>query len=174
MKGQIMLITLIMSVFLLGCASADVTNNTTVNTTLANQSAVEPLAIGVSLSVNPTNLNLGTIEPDGIEREYYTATNVAIKTGGGRLRVSVSASGDLISINNSSNIIPLSNLKYSIKYDSPYGPIQVPKRSFTTTYYTIWTYVGAVNVVIPINYYLTVPLYTDPGTYRVTITYVAV
>jgi len=84
------------------------------------------------------------------------------------------ASGDLISINNSSNTIPLSNLKYSIKYESPYGPIEVPKRSFTTSYYMIWTYTGRVSVVIPVNYYITVPLYTDPGTYTVTITYVAV
>lgn len=174
MKGQIMLITLIMSVFFLGCASADVTNNTTVNTTSVTQTAVEPLATGVRVSVDPTSLNLGTVDPDGRQREYYNATRVSINTTGGTLRFSVRASGDLIGINNSSNIIPLSNLNFSIKYDSPYGLIQVPPRSFTTTSYIIWTYTGPVRVVIPINYYITVPLYTNPDTYRVTITYVAV
>lgn len=164
-------ITVIASVFLLGVVSADTGNNTTNTTTSLNTTAVEPLASGIQISVTPTALNLGTVDPDGLERAYYSITDVSIRTSGGILRVSVRASGDLISINNSSNTIPLSNLKYSIKYDGPYGPIDVPKRSFTTRYYTFWTYRGSVNIKIPVNYYLTVPPYTDPGTYRVTVTY---
>ncbi|MBE2900891.1 hypothetical protein DNK57_08845 [Methanothermobacter thermautotrophicus] len=170
MKGHVMLITVILSVFLFGCASADTGNNTT-DTTSLNTTAAEPLATGIQMSVTPTALNLGTVDPDGLEREYYSITNVSIRTGGGTLRVSLRARGDLIGINNSSNTIPLSNLKYSIKYDGPYGPIEVPKRSLTTTYYTFWTYPDAVNIKIPVDYYLTVPLYTDPDTYRVTVTY---
>lgn len=171
MKGHIMFITVIASVFLLGVVSADTGNNTTNTTTSLNTTAVEPLASGIQISVTPTALNLGTVDPDGLERAYYSITDVSIRTSGGTLRVSVRASGDLISINNSSNRIPLLNLKYSIKYDGPYGPIDVPKRSFTTRYYTFWTYRGSVNIKIPVNYYLTVPPYTDPGTYRVTVTY---
>lgn len=168
-----MLIIVILSVFLLGCASADTENNTT-DTTSLNKKAVEPLAIGIQISVTPTALNLGTVDPDGLERTYYSITNVSVKTTGGTLRVSSRASGNLININNTSNTIPISNLKYSIKYEGPYGPIEVPKRSFITSYYTFWTYNGAVNIKIPINYYLTVPLYTEPGTYRVNIIYRAV
>ncbi|MGB9838841.1 hypothetical protein [Methanothermobacter sp.] len=169
-----MLIILILSLFILGCASADPENNTTANITSGNQPIVEPLATGVKISVDPASIDLGTVEPDGIEREYYTATKVTIRTTRGTLRFSVMANSNLVSLNNSSNIIPISNLRYSIKYDGPYGPIIIPKRSFTTSYYQIWTYTGPVNIVIPMDYYLTVPLYTDPGIYRTTITYRAV
>ncbi|WP_048060876.1 hypothetical protein [Methanothermobacter thermautotrophicus] len=116
MKGHVMFITVIASVFLLGVVSADTGNNTTNTTTSLNTTAVEPLASGIQISVTPTALNLGTVDPDGLERAYYSITDVSIRTSGGILRVSVRASGDLISINNSSNRIPLLNLKYSIKY----------------------------------------------------------
>ncbi|MFB2622296.1 hypothetical protein [Methanothermobacter marburgensis] len=138
-----MLIILILSLFILGCVSADAENNTTANITSGNQPIVEPLATGVKISVDPASIDLGTVEPDGIEREYYTATKVTIRTTGGTLRFSVRANSNLVSLNNSSNIIPISNLRYSIKYDGPYGPIIIPKRSFTTSHYQIWTYKGS-------------------------------
>ncbi|WP_370005685.1 hypothetical protein [Methanothermobacter sp. KEPCO 2] len=178
MKGQIMLITLIMSVFFLGCASADMQNNTTaenITSSKISMTAVEPLGVGVDIAVNPTTLNLGTVYPDGVEREYYSATNVEIKNNAGRLRVYVRASGDLRDVENSSNTIPLSNLKYSIKYDGPYGPIEVQIRNFTTSDFQIWTRVGSVDgIILPVNYYLTVPPYTDPGTYSTEVIYTAV
>jgi len=67
-----MFITVIASVFLLGVVSADTGNNTTNTTTSLNTTAVEPLASGIQISVTPTALNLGTVDPDGLERAYYS------------------------------------------------------------------------------------------------------
>jgi len=171
---ELAVIAVLIAVYMVGAVCANTTsNNTTVDKINLNTTAIEPLASGVSILVEPTSLNLGTVDPDGIERAYYTATTVSITTRRGTLQFSARASGDLINTGNSSITIPLSNLKYGIKYSSPYGQINVPKKSFSTSDSIIWTYNGRVNVDIPIDYYFTVPPYTDPGIYTVTIIYTA-
>ena len=148
--------------------------NLTVNTSLKDEGVIEPLATGVSISVTPTTLNLGSIEPDGVERSFLNAAYVRIITRGGTLSFMVRANSlNLVSTTNTSQTIPISNLKYSINYAGP-PPINVEKRSFGTTYDTIWTYPSSVNVNIPINYYMTIPPFTDPGTYQVQITWRAI
>ncbi|MDI6701398.1 hypothetical protein [Methanothermobacter wolfeii] len=157
-------------------AGANTTENTTAeNVTITNttNSSQDEVSEGkVSLEISPPYLNLGTVQPDGIERSYYNSTTLRASQRG-QLRLSVySESDSLMSTDNQE--IPVSNLKYSINYNSPYGPIVVAKRSFTTTPYLFWQRNGNTEVEIPINYHITVPPFTDPGTYSIRIMYQAI
>ncbi|MDI9623887.1 MAG: hypothetical protein QFX38_03250 [Methanothermobacter sp.] len=135
---------------------SNITNNTT---------NVQPLSVWTSVSVTPSTLNLGTIAPDGIERSYPNAATVTVTYFlAYNDRLSVRASGDLVNANGST--IPLSNLKFSTS--------NIAKRSFTTSDYTILTYSGLWgSQTVPMNFYITIPVFTDPGTYSVTIIYTA-
>lgn len=83
------------------------------------------MATEASITINPTYLDLGTVEPDGIERSYYEVTFLTASQRG-QLRLYVySESDSLMSTDNQE--IPISNLKYSINYNSPYGLIVVEK-----------------------------------------------
>lgn len=157
-------------------AGANTTENTTAeNVTIkntGNNALIQPMATEASITINPTYLDLGTVEPDGIERSYYEVTFLTASQRG-QLRLYVySESDSLMSTDNQE--IPVSNLKYSINYNSPYGPIVVAKRSFTTTPYLFWQRNGNTEVEIPINYHITVPPFTDPGTYSIRIMYQAI
>lgn len=160
---------IVLFVFVVGVfavvAENETTNQTVENTSKSNNTSVQPLSIGVRVDVEPSTLNLGTIPPDGIERSYPNAANVTVTYFLAlNDRLSVRANGDLVNANGST--IPLSNLKFSTP--------NVDKRSFTTSDYIILTYSGLWGSrTVPISFYITVPPYTDPGTYTVTIIYTA-
>ena len=161
---------IVLFVFVVGvfavAAENETTNQTVGNTSKsANNTSVQPLSFAVSVNVEPSILNLGTVPPDGMERSYLNAANVTVRYSlASNDRLSVRANGDLVNANGST--IPLSNLKFSTP--------NVDKRSFTTSDYTILTYSGLWGSrTVPISFYITVPLYTDPGTYTVTIIYTA-
>ncbi len=142
------------------------TINQTKNTSkVTNNTSVQPLSWWVDVNVEPSTLNLGIVSPDGIERSYPNAASVTVTYFFAyNDRLSVRANGNLISADGST--IPLSNLKFSTP--------NVAKRSFTTSDYTILTYSGILESrTVPISFYITVPFYTDPGTYSVTIIYTA-
>jgi len=158
---------MVLCVLLLGVfavAAENETNQTSNKSNTTNNTTVQPLSVWSSVSVTPSTLNLGTVPPDGIERSYQNAATVTVTyILAFDDHLYVRATGDLIGANGS---IPLSNLKFSTS--------NVPKRSFTTTNYIIANYSGLLGTLtVPMNFYITVPSYTDPGTYSVTIIYTA-
>ncbi|MBC7100450.1 MAG: hypothetical protein H5T40_02280 [Methanobacteriales archaeon] len=159
---------MVLCVLLLGVfavAAENETNQTSNKSNTTNNTTVQPLSVWSSVSVTPSTLNLGTVPPDGIERSYQNAATVTVTYfwAFDDDHLSVRATGDLIGANGS---IPLSNLKFSTS--------NVTKRSFTTTNYIIANYSGPWGILrVPMNFYITVPSYTDPGTYSVTIIYTA-
>lgn len=166
----------VISLFLLvagifgAAAENDTVNNTTDLKNASKGPTVQPLSLSVSVTAEPSTVNLGTVYPDGVERSYTNIVNVRVRyflSLGDTL--SVRASGDMINTADSSQTIPLSNLKFSTP--------SVAKRSFTTSDYVIATYGGIFDPLgsreVPLSLYITVPPYTDPGTYSVTLIYTA-
>ncbi|BDH79707.1 hypothetical protein MTTB_10860 [Methanothermobacter tenebrarum] len=159
------LFILVLGVFVVAAENQTTNESVGNKSKSANNTSVQPLSLWVSVNVEPSVLNLGTVPPDGIERSYpEVATVTVIYFLAFNDRLSVRASGDLVNADGST--IPLSNLKFSTP--------NVPKRSFTTSDYTILTYSGLRGSrTVPISFYITVPFYSDPGTYSVTIIYTA-
>ncbi|HHW16651.1 MAG TPA: hypothetical protein GXX31_04655 [Methanothermobacter sp.] len=159
------LFILVLGVFVVAAENQTTNESVGNKSKSANNTSVQPLSLWVSVNVEPSVLNLGTVPPDGIERSYpEVATVTVIYFLAFNDRLSVRASGDLVNADGST--IPLSNLKFSTP--------NVPKRSFTTSDYTILTYSGLWGSrTVPISFYITVPFYSDPGTYSVTIIYTA-
>ncbi|KUK01587.1 MAG: Uncharacterized protein XD44_0329 [Methanobacteriaceae archaeon 41_258] len=159
---------MILCVLLVGVfavAAENETNQTLNKSNITNNTTVQPLSAWSSVSVSPSTLNLGTLPPDGIERSYPNAATVTVRyLLAFNDHLYVRANGDLIGPNGST--IPISNLKFSTP--------NVPKRSFTTSDYIIANYSGFWgSFTVPMSFYVTVPPYTDPGTYSVTIIYTA-
>lgn len=154
------LCVLLMGIFTV--AAENGTNQSMSNSTNSTTN-VQPLSAWSSVSVSPSTLNLGTVAPDGVERSYQDATTVTVRYFlAYDDHLYVRANGDLRSANGST--IPLSNLKFSTP--------DVSKRSFTTSDYTIGNYSGLLgSLTVPMSFYITIPRYTDPGTYSVTIIY---
>jgi len=159
------LFVLVVGVFAVAAENETINQSIKNTSKVTNNTSVQPLSFWVDVNVEPSTLNLGTVPPDGIERSYPNAANVTVTYFFAyNDRLSVRANGDLVSADGST--IPLSNLKFSTS--------NVAKRSFTTSDYTILTYNGVVGSrTVPISFYVTVPFYTDPGTYSVTIIYTA-
>lgn len=145
------------------------------------------------LSVTPTTLDLGSALADNSERSYPAATTIETCAGDfnsfNSLNLYVKASGDM---NSGTGSIPINNLKFD-----GFGSSSLQKTSFNKGYhlltswktqYDYWyevyyvasdlSYYGGTIYLTPINttanYYLTVPFGTSPGTYQVTITYLAI
>jgi hypothetical protein len=164
-------------------SSANDTNITNNSSNKTNDTvSVGPMAVGwdpqVSISVT-SSVNFGSQLPDGLESPYPSVTQVNVEASDSNLLVTetlqlyVRASGDLSSGNNK---IPLNNLKYD-----GFSNSSLPKTSFTTSNtriqswplerFLIWYYLSkSVNG----NYYLTVPMGTNQGTYNTTIFYTAI
>ncbi|HHW04286.1 MAG TPA: hypothetical protein GXX32_00005, partial [Methanothermobacter sp.] len=157
---------MVLCVLLLGVFAVAAENQTNqsiknISTNMGNIT-VQPLSGHVSVSVTPSILNLGTVPPDGTERSYPNAVNVIIDhNGAGDLYVR--ANGDLVSEDGS--IISIDNLKSSTQ--------NVTKTSFTTSNQSILRYLGTGIERVDMSFYISVPLYADPGTYSVTIIYTA-
>ncbi|MDI6702416.1 hypothetical protein [Methanothermobacter wolfeii] len=163
----------VISLFLLvagifgAAAENDTVNNTTGLKNASKGPTVQPLSFAVLVTAEPSTVTLGTVYPDGVERSYTNIVNVRVLYFlSFRDTLSVRASGDMINTANSSQNIPISNLKFSTS--------SVSKRSFTTSNYVIETYSGfGGSIDVPMSLYITVPPYTDPGTYSVTLIYTA-
>ncbi|MDI9623888.1 MAG: hypothetical protein QFX38_03255 [Methanothermobacter sp.] len=158
----------ILFVFVVGAFAVAAENKTT-NQSIGNESnitnntiKIQPLSARVSVNVTPTVVYFGTVPPDGIERSYPNAATVIIDHQGAS-DFYVRANGNLVS--DSGLEIPISYLKFS----TPNSPI----RPFTTENQWISKYPGSGVERIPINFYITIPTYTDPGTYSATIIYTA-
>lgn len=146
-------------------------NNSLNNSTnISEKSDVQPLAIIIwSFSVSPTSVNLGNLPADNSERSFPGRTNISVSALGST-DLYVRASGDFISTSNSSNTIALSNFQYD-----GFKNTGLTKRPFTTNDVLVKTWTGFfVSDTVPVNYYLRVPIGTEPGTYTVTIYYTAV
>ena len=145
------------------------TNSTNVTKSVTNNAVIQPMSVFISLDVSPTAVTVTNLMADGTERSIGTTTaHVQSWLGSGNLYVS--SSGDFIS---STDNIPLSNFKFECTNSNPV----VNKRSFTTSDYSISRYSSGLltpyDYTYNINYYLTVPVGTAPGTYTTTITYTA-
>lgn len=159
------LFLLVMGVFTAAAVNETGNNSSVNNTSSPRGGVVQPLSLWSSVTVEPSTVSLGTVPPDGTERSYpdaVTATVSYIIAGGDTL--SVRASGNLVNTANSSLTIPLSNFKFSTP--------SLSKRSFTTSNQVIMTYSGFIGAQsVPLSLYITVPPYTDPGTYSTTLIY---
>ena len=148
--------------------ATNITNTTNVTKNVTKSAVVKPMSIGdVSIVVTPQNIDLGPLAADGSEHAYSGATNVTVNTS---LIVSgtfsVRATGNFIS---GSNTIPLNNFKYTCP-----GDINV-ETPFTTSNQLIddYSWNWEWNHKYIMNYYLTIPINTNPGTYSTTIIYTA-
>jgi len=161
----IILSLLVIGVFTAAAANETANNSSVNNTPAPRGGAVQPLSLWSSIRVEPSTVSLGTVPPDGIEQSYpdaVTATVTYFIARGDTL--SVRASGNLVNTADSSLTIPLSNLKFSTP--------GLSKRSFTTSNQVIMTYSGlGGSSSVPLSLYITVPPYTDPGTYSTTLIY---
>ena len=166
----ILLFLIVGGVFTAAAANETGNNSSAVNKTVKGGGGVQPLSWASSIEVEPSSINLGTVYPDGIEKSYpnaVTASVVYVLSSGDTL--SVRANGDLVNTADSSLRIPLSSLKFSTP--------SLSKRSFTTSDQTIMTYTGGFFLPgsrsVTMSLYITVPPYTDPGTYQTTLIYTA-
>lgn len=152
--------------------SANETNNTDlINQTISDElvdAPVRPMSWAVSLTVEPTSVNLGNVNADGVERTFTGATTARVVAWGFSGNLFVRASGDFVNSNNSSQIIPLSNFQFDC-------PGYITKRPFITTNQRIhlYEYFWFYDNTYTMNYYLRVPQYTDPGVYSTTVIYTA-
>jgi hypothetical protein len=144
----------------------NVTNKTT-NATVTNNAVIQPMSLYVSLTISPsTTVNFGTLTADGTEHTFTGATTAHVTSWLGNGGLYVRSSGNLIS---STNSIPLINLKYDC-------PGYASKTQFSTTDSLIDQYNSGLfgyDYTYTMNYYLTVPTGTYPGTYNTTIIYTA-
>ena len=163
----ILLFLIVGGVFTAAAANETGNNSSAVNKTVKGGGGVQPLSWASSIEVEPSSINLGTVYPDGIEKSYpnaVTASVVYVLSSGDTL--SVRATGDLVNTADSSLMIPLSSLKFSTP--------SLSKRSFTTSNQNIMTYSGLWgSPSVTMSLYITVPPYTDPGTYQTTLIYTA-
>ncbi|MBE2899303.1 hypothetical protein DNK57_00435 [Methanothermobacter thermautotrophicus] len=161
----IILFLIVGGVFTAAAATETGNNSSDVNKTVKGGGGVQPLSFASSIDVQPSTISLGTVYPDGIERSYPNAVTVTVTylfAFGDTL--SVRGSGDLVNTADSSLRIPLYNLKFSTP--------SLSKRSFTTSDQTIMTYSGLIgSKSVTMDLYITVPPYTDPGTYQTTLIY---
>ena len=163
----ILLFLIVGGIFTAAAANETGNNSSAVNKTVKGGGGVQPLSWASSIEVEPSSINLGTVYPDGIEKSYpnaVTASVVYVLSSGDTL--SVRANGDLVNTADSSLRIPLSSLKFSTP--------SLSKRSFTTSNQNIMTYSGFWgSPSVTMSLYITVPPYTDPGTYQTTLIYTA-
>jgi hypothetical protein len=143
------------------------TNNT--NEIVTDNAVIQPMSISVSLTVTPTTINLGNLAADGQEHIYTGATTARVEAIGLSGYLYVRATGDFTRGTDTSRTISLNNFKY----DCP--EVSVGKTQFMTTDQTIhrYTYFLGYDHTYDMNYYLTIPTGTDPGTYNTTIIYTA-
>ncbi len=143
-------------------------NNSSGNKTVTKNAIVQPMSIWVSVTETPSTINFGSLVADGVEHTYINATNVTVSAVGITADLYVSASDDFKS---GSNSIPLSNFKYT-SLDSSYT---TTKKSFTTSNELVGTYAYLLvgSKTYHMNYFLTIPEGTEPGTYTTKITYTA-
>ena len=151
--------------------ATNTTNTTNVTQNLGGNAIVQPMSLSTSITVTPDTVNMGPWDADGAEHYISNAATVRVRAtnfifgGGGTL--SVRATGDFTSGTNS---IPLSNFKFEC-------PGNVSKTQFTTSNSQIDDYsppfIGSITNTYHINYYLTVPVSADSGTYSTTIIYTA-
>jgi len=161
----ILLFLIVGGVFTAAAANETGNNSSAVNKTVKGGGGVQPLSWAIE--VEPSSINLGTVYPDGIERSYPNAVTATVTyLLDWQDTLSVRADGDLVNTADSSLRIPLSSLKFSTP--------SLSKRSFTTSDQTIMTYSGFLNSrSVTMSLYITVPPYTDPGTYQTTLIYTA-
>lgn len=166
------LIVSIFSVYADDSNSSNITGNSTstniTKTNVTKNAAVQPMSIWVSVTETPSTINFGSLMADGVEHTYINATNVTVSAVGITASLYVSASGDFKS---GSNSIPLSNFKYT----SPDSSSTTTKKSFTTSNELVGTYAYLLvgSKTYHMNYFLTIPEGTEPGTYTTKITYTA-
>lgn len=166
----ILLFLIVGGVFTAAAANETGNNSSAVNKTVKGGGGVQPLSLSASIEVEPSSINLGTVYPDGIERSYPNAVTATVTYFfAWQDTLSVRADGNLVNTADSSLTIPLSSLKFSTP--------SLSKRSFTTSDQTIMTYTGGFFLPgsrsVTMSLYITVPPYTDPGTYQTTLIYTA-
>ncbi|WP_269889825.1 hypothetical protein [Methanothermobacter thermautotrophicus] len=167
---MILLFLIVGGIFTAAAANETGNNSSAVNKTVKGGGGVQPLSLSASIEVEPSSINLGTVYPDGIERSYPNAVTATVTYFfAWQDTLSVRADGNLVNTADSSLRIPLSSLKFSTP--------SLSKRSFTTSDQTIMTYTGGFFLhgsrSVTMSLYITVPPYTDPGTYQTTLIYTA-
>lgn len=143
-------------------------NNTTLND--SSNISVEPMSANAGVTVTPSTVNLGNVIPDGTEHSFPNVATVTVTDNRNRrytTNLNVMASGNFVNTQTPSNIIPLANFKY----ENPYTATKTPFTTTSTLIDTWTTNRGNLRQTVNMNCYLTVPMYTSSGTYRVTITY---
>ena len=96
------LFILVLGVFVVAAENQTTNESVGNKSKSANNTSVQPLSLWVSVNVEPSVLNLGTVPPDGIERSYpEVATVTVIYFLAFNDRLSVRASGDLVNADGS-------------------------------------------------------------------------
>ncbi len=151
--------------------SSENSTYSTSKTNMASNAIIQPDALFISVTVTPSTIDLGNLAADGISNYYSEATTVVVEGAiGTRVKLFVNAGGNFKSVNGE---IPLSNFRYSC-YDAD------PVRSETqfSTQNTLIDNFYFDNVLYDsktyhMNYFFTVPVGTNYGTYSTKITYTA-
>ena len=166
----IFVIASIFSVYADSSNSSNSTNNTNSTNVTKNASKsiiVQPMSILSNVEADPATVNFGNLAADGTEYTFTRATTVSVSSLLGSGGLYVRASGDFTS---GTNRISLSNFKYGGQYSG--GTIS--KKAFTTDDEILKSYSGLFHSeTVYMDYYITVPEGTEPGTYTTTITYTA-
>lgn len=146
------------------------TNSTNTTKTITKNAVVQPM-VATGITVTPTTINLGTLPADGKEYTFTSAANVTVTAWALLVddgNVTVRASGNFVNSADTSKTIPLTNFKYGCQG-------YVDKTSFTTSDSLVANYdvILYSRITYHMDYYLTIPTGTDPGTYTTTIYYMA-
>lgn len=147
--------------------STNSTNSTNITKNASKSIVVQPMSILPDVEATPSTVNFGNLTADGTEYNFTRVTTVTVSSLVGSGGLYISASGDFTS---GTNRIALNNFKYSGQYSG--GTIS--KKAFTTGNELLKSYSGLFHSeTVYMDYYITVPEGTEPGTYTTTITYTA-
>lgn len=149
--------------------STNVTNGTHSSFLLNNPLQPDQLAV-VTILITPQTVNLGDRTANNREFSYMDQTQVSVTALDLSLTDNVNLYVKASAFTSGSTTIDLSNFKYD-----GFSNSSLPKTQFTGTDAKVktWDYT-LISQTVPVNFYLTVPFGTTPGTYTTTISYTVV
>lgn len=159
------------------------TNSTNVTKKVTKGAIVQPMSTSsTSIQVTPQEVNMGPWNADGTQHIISNAATVKVHAEAGWFSrkdgyLYVRASGNFVSSTNPSSTISLGNFQYRCP-----GYVDT-MTTFSTTDYPIYHYYPDIyfpllglygsDYTFNMNYYLTIPVGTEPGIYSTTIIYTA-
>jgi hypothetical protein len=142
--------------------SSNQTNGTVNITNISKNISQQNTSVSILIK-SPSSIDLGTRIPDGSEKSYDDIGSIDLSADNVS-ELSIKCDGDFVDAENSSNTIALNNFEYD-----GFGNSSLSKTPFTTSFQSVRSWQG--NITVPVNFYLTVPVGTRPGSYSTTIYY---